>query len=47
MKKEFKIGKKRGCYAITDEILHQIPEINNIKIGIANFILKYIGDGLH
>lgn len=44
--KEIKISKKRGCYVITEEIMKHIPEIKNIKIGMANFFLKHTSASL-
>ena len=33
-------AKKRGCHLITDDVLHQVPEIQKIKIGVANIHSK-------
>lgn len=34
-------AKKRGCHLITDDVLHQVPEIQRIKIGVANIHSMY------
>lgn len=36
-------AKKRGCHLITDDVLHQVPEIQKIKIGTANVHSKKLG----
>jgi len=38
--------KPRGFHLITHEILNQIPEISNIKIGIASVFIKHTSASL-
>ena len=33
--------KPRGFHIITDEIIHQIPEIRNIKVGVLHLFIKH------
>ena len=33
--------KSRGFHIITDEIIHQIPEIQNIKVGVLHLFIKH------
>lgn len=45
--KEIKLKQRsRGFHLITDEIISQIPEIKNIKIGIAHIFLKHTSASL-
>jgi hypothetical protein len=30
-------GHKRGCHVITSKVLQQLPELNDVDIGLANF----------
>ncbi|XP_062574823.1 UPF0047 protein YjbQ-like [Saccostrea cucullata] len=39
-------AKKRGCHLITDDVLHQVPEIKKIKIGVANIHIKHTSASL-
>ncbi|MFN3871422.1 MAG: secondary thiamine-phosphate synthase enzyme YjbQ [Ignavibacterium sp.] len=39
-------SRSKGIYLITSEILSEIPEIKNIRIGIANFFLKHTSASL-
>ncbi|XP_048754279.1 UPF0047 protein YjbQ-like isoform X2 [Ostrea edulis] len=39
-------AKKRGCHLITDDVLHQVPEIQRIKIGVANIHIKHTSASL-
>lgn len=39
-------SRSKGIYLITSEILSQVPEIKNIRIGIANFFLKHTSASL-
>uniref|UniRef100_K1R8K2 UPF0047 protein yjbQ n=1 Tax=Magallana gigas TaxID=29159 RepID=K1R8K2_MAGGI len=39
-------AKKRGCHLITDDVLHQVPEIQKIKIGTANVHIKHTSASL-
>ncbi|XP_078320967.1 UPF0047 protein YjbQ-like [Crassostrea virginica] len=39
-------AKKRGCHLITDDVLHQVPEIQKIKIGVANIHIKHTSASL-
>ncbi|KAK9718405.1 hypothetical protein K7432_005529 [Basidiobolus ranarum] len=34
-------AKKRGCHLVTDEILAQVPQIKQYKVGMANFFLQH------
>lgn len=34
-------AKKRGCHLISDEFVRQVPEIQQIKIGLANVHSKF------
>ncbi|GMF35960.1 unnamed protein product [[Candida] boidinii] len=44
---EFSISPKtRGCYLITDEILQNVPQIRNYKIGTINLFLKHTSAAL-
>lgn len=45
--KEIILGRKsRGFHLVTDEILNFLPEIKNIKIGIAHFFIKHTSASL-
>lgn len=47
IQKEFTISSRpRGFHIITKEILTEIPEIENIKIGIANIHIKHTSASL-
>lgn len=40
--KEFKLSaKKRGCHLVTQEVLKNIPEIKDFKIGLANIFSMF------
>lgn len=39
-------SRSRGFYLITDEVVDQIPELANIKIGLAHFFLQHTSAGL-
>jgi len=38
--------KSRGFHLITDEILQQLPELNDISIGIAHIFIQHTSAGL-
>ncbi|CAG8505150.1 11187_t:CDS:2 [Dentiscutata heterogama] len=38
--------KARGCHLITNEIMGQVPEIRNYKIGMANIFLQHTSASL-
>ncbi|SMO79103.1 secondary thiamine-phosphate synthase enzyme [Gracilimonas mengyeensis] len=38
--------KSRGYHIITDEILREIPEIKNIKTGLAHIFIQHTSAGL-
>ncbi|CAG8451407.1 13949_t:CDS:2 [Dentiscutata erythropus] len=38
--------KARGCHLITNEIVGQVPEIRNYKIGMANIFLQHTSASL-
>jgi thiamine phosphate synthase YjbQ (UPF0047 family) len=39
--KEIKLNsQRRGCHLITSEILGQLPELKNYKVGLANIFSK-------
>ena len=45
--KEISLGsKRRGFHLVTDEILRQVPEIKNIKKGMANIFIKHTSASL-
>jgi len=45
--KEFTLkSRNRGFHLITNEILSQIPEINNLKIGTAQILIKHTSASL-
>lgn len=45
--KEITLNQKtRGFHLITDEILSNLPEINNIKIGLINIFIKHTSASL-
>jgi len=45
--KEFSLkSRNRGFHLITNEILSQIPEINNLKIGTAQILIKHTSASL-
>ena len=47
IQKEFSLApKKRGFHLITNEVLNNIPEIKNIKIGIANIFIQHTSASL-
>ncbi|CAG8628474.1 11814_t:CDS:2 [Acaulospora morrowiae] len=39
-------SKARGCHLVTSEILRQVPEIKNYKIGMANLFLQHTSASL-
>ncbi len=39
-------AKQRGFYIITNEILNQIPEIAQVKVGMANIFIKHTSASL-
>jgi secondary thiamine-phosphate synthase enzyme len=39
-------AKKRGFHLITNEILHNLPELKNIKTGILNVFIKHTSASL-
>jgi len=39
-------SRNRGFHLITNEILNQLPEINNIKVGIAHILIKHTSASL-
>ena len=38
--------RNRGFHLITDEILNQLPEINNLKVGSAQILIKHTSASL-
>lgn len=45
--KSFKLKtRSRGCYLVTDEVLANIPELKNYKIGMINLFLQHTSAGL-
>ncbi|XP_033762055.1 UPF0047 protein YjbQ-like [Pecten maximus] len=45
--REFAVpSKKRGCHLLTDEVLANVPEIANIKIGLLNLHIKHTSASL-
>ena len=45
--KEIKISaKSRGFHLVTDEVLQEIPEIKNVKIGFIQVFIKHTSAGL-
>lgn len=38
--------RSRGCYLITDEILSNFPDIQNIKIGMLNLFIQHTSAAL-
>jgi secondary thiamine-phosphate synthase enzyme len=38
--------RNKGFHLITDEVLLNLPELNKIKIGLANFLLKHTSASL-
>lgn len=41
IQKEFSIsGKSRGCHYITDEVKKELPELQQIKIGLLHLFSK-------
>ncbi|CAG8805668.1 16100_t:CDS:2, partial [Gigaspora rosea] len=38
--------KARGCHLITNEIVGQVPEIQNYKIGLANIFIQHTSASL-
>lgn len=47
LQKEFTLrSRKKGFHLITDEILSNTPEINQIKIGLINILLKHTSASL-
>ncbi|MEE3189117.1 MAG: YjbQ family protein, partial [Candidatus Neomarinimicrobiota bacterium] len=42
LQKDIQIDQRsRGFHIITDEIIHQIPEIRNIKVGVLHLFIKH------
>lgn len=39
-------SRSRGFHLITDEVLDQMPELKNIKTGLAHFFLQHTSAGL-
>jgi secondary thiamine-phosphate synthase enzyme len=39
-------SRNRGFHLITNEIFNQLPEINNIKVGIAHILIKHTSASL-
>lgn len=47
IQKKIKLSpKSRGYHIITDEILQEIPEINNIETGLAHIFIQHTSAGL-
>lgn len=38
--------KTKGSYLVTDEIVSQVPEIKNYKVGMANFFMQHTSAAL-
>ncbi|MEE9355244.1 MAG: secondary thiamine-phosphate synthase enzyme YjbQ [Methylococcaceae bacterium] len=42
LQKEFRLkSRSRGFHLVTSEILHELPELKNYKIGLMNLLLKH------
>ncbi|CAO3648952.1 unnamed protein product [Cunninghamella blakesleeana] len=39
-------SQSRGCHLIHNEVISQVPEIKNIKVGMANFFLQHTSASL-
>ncbi|ORZ18601.1 hypothetical protein BCR42DRAFT_411243 [Absidia repens] len=39
-------ARSKGCYLVHNEIIEQVPQIKNIKIGMANFFLQHTSASL-
>jgi len=39
-------GRRRGFHLVTDEIVKQLPELQNIKTGIASILIKHTSASL-
>ncbi len=47
IQKEIQLGaKSRGFHLVTAEILHQLPELKDFSIGMANFFIKHTSASL-
>ncbi|MAL16996.1 MAG: hypothetical protein CL670_08065 [Balneola sp.] len=47
IQKEFKLSpKSRGYHIVTDEILREVPEIKDIKTGLAHIFIQHTSAGL-
>ncbi|ODV88379.1 hypothetical protein CANCADRAFT_4514 [Tortispora caseinolytica NRRL Y-17796] len=45
--KQISVGSKsRGCHLITDDILKQLPEIKNLKVGLLHLFMQHTSAGL-
>ncbi|KAI7908159.1 uncharacterized protein BX663DRAFT_493198 [Cokeromyces recurvatus] len=45
--KEIRLNeRRRGCHLVHSEIVNQIPELKNFKVGMANFFLKHTSASL-
>ncbi|KAI8065443.1 hypothetical protein BC940DRAFT_304106 [Gongronella butleri] len=39
-------SRGQGCYLVHSEIMEQVPEVKNIKLGMANFFLQHTSASL-
>ena len=47
IQKEIRLtAKERGFHLITDEILHHLPELKQIKIGLLNLFIQHTSASL-
>lgn len=45
--KRFQLARRnKGCYLVTDEILSNLPEIENFKIGMLNLFIQHTSAAL-
>lgn len=45
--KSFKLKtRSKGCYLVTDEILQNLPELKDYKVGMVNLFLQHTSAGL-
>lgn len=39
-------ARSKGCYLVTDEVVRNVPEIKNYKVGLLNLFLQHTSAGL-
>lgn len=45
--KIFKLeAKSKGCYLVTDEVLHNLPEVKDYKVGLLHLFIQHTSAGL-